>query len=88
MHDILLGFAFIAMVATPAMVATMSGKKEYDPHPQPESSQRTAAPKPQRTAEIIRPRSAQQRASRISPETDSFEVPTLPMYKSRGMTNR
>lgn len=87
MHDIILGVAFIAMVAAPAMVATLSGKKEYDPDPQPEPVARPVAAKVQRTGEIIRPRSVQreERTPRVAP---TFDAPTLPMYRSRGMNNR
>ena len=34
MHELFLGIAFIAMVATPAMVATLGGKKESQPEPE------------------------------------------------------
>jgi hypothetical protein len=33
MHDLIFAVAFIAMVATPAMVATLGGRKEYNPGP-------------------------------------------------------
>ncbi len=34
MHDLIFAFAFIAMVATPAMVAAIGGRKEYNPDPE------------------------------------------------------
>lgn len=87
MHDIILGVAFIAMVAAPAMVATLSGKKEYDPDP--EASPSGPAPKKNQIAgEIIRPRSAQQRAALAPKSDEAFEALTLPMFRSRGMNNR
>lgn len=87
MHDIILGVAFIAMVAAPAMVATLSGKKEYEPDPG--SSPAAPAPKKNQVAgEIIRPLSAAQRLARTAQIDDAFAMPTLPIYHSRGMNNR
>lgn len=40
MHELILGIAFIAMVATPAMVATLGGKKESQPEPEEEPVRR------------------------------------------------
>lgn len=86
MHDILLGVAFIAMFAAPAMVATLSGKKEYDPDPEPETAQPAVA-KEVRKGEIIRPKQAPRQA-RIAKKAPSFQVmPTLPVH-GRGMGNR
>jgi len=87
MHDIILGVAFIAMVAAPAMVATLSGKKEYEPDPG--SGPAAPAPKKNQVAgEIIRPRSVAQRLAHAPQIEDAMALPTLPMYRSRGMNNR
>lgn len=33
MHDLIFAVAFVAMVTTPAMVAAIGGRKEYNPEP-------------------------------------------------------
>lgn len=91
MHDIILGVAFIAMIAAPAMVATLSGKKEYDPETDPETelqpAPRAAVRRNTIAGEIIRPTYAQ-KILRDEQASGTFQVATLPMYKSRGMANR
>jgi len=52
-HDVLIAVAFIGIVATPAVVATLGGKKEYEPVPETEIAPRAS----RREAKVIRPHS-------------------------------
>jgi hypothetical protein len=87
MHNLMLAFAFIAMLISPAMVAAFSGKKNYEP--EADSEEIAPAPREARKAEVIRPASvltAQNLAARK--QTTLFEAPTLPMHGTLGMANR
>jgi hypothetical protein len=102
MHELILGIAFIAMVATPAMVATLGGKKESQPEPEEEpGSRQRSAGKPAAkvaaapavkaepaapTGHLIRPHSMYF-AAKMSPAAAAFATPTLPVH-GRGMVGR
>lgn len=72
MHDILLAIAFLAMFFTPAMVATLSGKKEYEPEPDQDEPAWRVAP---RKTQVIHPHSLRYAEP---PAESSAEAPTLP----------
>jgi len=88
MHDLIFAVAFVAMVATPAMVAAIGGRKEYNPGPrlllflfvplrhQGESRHASCPPRAMR---------------KIVPADHPLvtcDGPTLPMHNARGMANR
>jgi len=90
MHDWLFAFAFIAMVATPAMVAAIGGRKEYTPDPETDpvlpvrndtlfESRRTLPPALPKTFAVKKP-------SRKPSITT--EIQTLPIHHARGLANR
>lgn len=91
MTDLVFAVAFVAMVATPAMVATLGGRKEYNPgpgadsNPEPETLQ--PAPGPKRpSGRVIRPHAAHRSVADSGIMiADDF---TLPMHNGRGMANR
>lgn len=87
-HDLFMGIAFIAMVATPAMVATLGGKKEMQPEPEPAPlpGRRVATSPKQPAGHVIRPHSVQYAAQANQAELH-FEAPTLPV-RARGMAGR
>lgn len=92
MSDLIFAVAFIAMVAAPAMVATLGGRKEYNPDPSAESEEEadlfTGPRPPKRPSErVIRPYSAQKSALHDRGTIISDDV-TLPMHNGRGMSNR
>lgn len=87
MHDLIFAVAFVAMVATPAMVAAIGGRKEYNPSPEAPSLHPPAALKVRPPAPPVRPRSME----RVAPANGHFvtsDGPTLPMHNARGMANR
>jgi hypothetical protein len=88
MHDLIFAVAFIAMVATPAMVATIGGRKEYNPGPDaPPLRPPVNAIKTRPVASAVRPVSLQKPA----PEHHAvvaYSDSTLPMHNARGMANR
>jgi|HubBroStandDraft_5_1064220.scaffolds.fasta_scaffold1020787_1 hypothetical protein len=93
MHDLIFAVAFIAMVATPAMVAAIGGRKEYNPDPESPSMRRANALKIRPVAPIVRPVSIQKAAPvhhSIFPSAHAVftDGPTLPLHNSRGMANR
>lgn len=89
MHDWVFAFAFIAMVATPAMVAVIGGRKEYTPDPEthpvlpvhsdPPFDFRRSLPPARKNSALKKP------AAKISITT---EVNTLPVHHPRGLSNR
>jgi hypothetical protein len=89
MSDLIFAAAFIAMVATPAMVATFGGRKEYNPpsdspaEPEPEDWNRVR-PASRPAAGVIRPQSMHKAA----PGVLISDSATLPMLNGRGMANR
>jgi len=91
MHDMIFAVAFVAMIATPAMVAAIGGRKEFDPGP-------GAPPIPSHTVEssssvrpakpTVRPQTSRRK---LAAETHRYVItdgPTLPMRNARGMANR
>ncbi|MGA7522722.1 MAG: hypothetical protein WBW84_09570 [Acidobacteriaceae bacterium] len=86
MHDLILAFAFVAMVAAPAMVAAIGGRKEYNPEPEthpvlpargdlPFESRRTLPPALPKTFTAKKP-------------SVTTEIRTLPIHHARGLANR
>ena len=93
MTDLVFAAAFVAMVATPAMVASLGGRKEYNPgpgtdaddDPEPESLQPVPPPK-RPSMPVMRPHAAPKSAADYGIIiADDF---TLPMHNGRGMSNR
>lgn len=89
MSDLIFAAAFIAMVATPAMVATFGGRKEYnppsDPVARPEADDWNPIRPPRRpSAGIIHPQSLHKAAPGVIVSDPS----TLPILNGRGMANR
>jgi hypothetical protein len=90
MHDLIFAVAFVAMVATPAMVAAIGGRKDFDPGPAaPALRSRTTVTgmNVRPFTPTVRPRSA----GRVVREQRRFVIldgPTLPMHNARGMANR
>ena len=90
MHDLIFAVAFVAMVAIPAMVAAIGGRKEFDPGPAaPTIGPRTALPSISLSpfTPTVRPRTIR----RVVTEHRRYVVtdgPTLPMHNARGMANR
>jgi len=85
MHDLIFALAFVAMVAAPAMIATVGGRKEYNPGPEQEfqpssstASTRRAVPRPHTFPATPRPEGT----------SSTLSDSTLPMHNSRGMANR
>jgi hypothetical protein len=87
MHDLIFAVAFIAMVASPAMVAAIGGRKEYNPNPEAPSLSPPASMTVRPPAPPVRPRSME-RAARVQPRFTTSDGPTLPMRSARGMSNR
>lgn len=95
MTDLVFAVAFVAMVATPAMVATLGGRKEYNPGPgpgtdadaDPDPESLHPVPPPKRPSmPVMRPHSAPKSAADYGIIiADDF---TLPMHNGRGMSNR
>ena len=90
MHSWVFAFAFIAMVASPAMVAAIGGRKEYTPDPEthpvlpvhrdtPFEFHRDLPPAPQKTS------SPQKPSGKVRIAT---EIHTLPVHHPRGLSNR
>ena len=97
MHDLIFAVAFVAMVASPAMVAAIGGRKEYNPGPEaPIPSSRNLRQAESRSRRCVRQRAAplpiNRRAIRkmvaASITLVPYDGPTLPMRNARGMANR
>lgn len=87
MHDLIFAVAFVAMVATPAMVATFGGRKEYNPGPGTPGLRRTDTLPARPAVRAARSVTAHKPASDENPVATSTG-PTLPMHNARGMSNR
>ena len=96
MHDLIYAAAFIAMVATPAMVAALGGRKESEePGPEVRAPQRAAtAGKAPSVPVRVRPASPSNRTravNRVAVAGHSLVLhdgPTLPVHHARGLSNR
>jgi acetaldehyde dehydrogenase (acetylating) len=89
MHDLIFAVAFVAMVATPAMVAAIGGRKEYNPGPEAPSLplRPTTAIKVNPVTPVARPRAMRKIVPADHPLV-TCDGPTLPMHNARGMANR
>ncbi|HEX3986693.1 MAG TPA: hypothetical protein VHX13_08810 [Acidobacteriaceae bacterium] len=85
MHDLIFAFAFIAMVATPAMVAAIGGRKEYNPDPETHPTLPVHSDKPfePRTLPPALPKTFIAKKPSIA-----TEIRTLPIHHARGLANR
>lgn len=84
MHDWLFAFAFIAMVASPAMVAAIGGRKEYNPEPHPGLPVHSDLPfEIHRSLPPARPRASAKKKPVVN-----TGVGTLPVHHARGLANR
>ncbi|MFZ0270586.1 MAG: hypothetical protein WB524_18140 [Acidobacteriaceae bacterium] len=83
MHDLIFAVAFVAMIASPAMVAAFGGRKDNSPGPEVRSIRPNAATK-------MRPASRPRPIQKIAPAGSMVfsDGPTLPVHNSRGMANR
>lgn len=84
MHDLIFAVAFMAMLAAPAMVATLGGKKEHNPEGESHSGMwREPGP----AVPMVDPYSAQYRPHPVRTLASPGES-TLPMLTGRGMSDR
>jgi hypothetical protein len=88
MHDLMIGIAFILMVASPAMVATIGGRKEYNPNPDVPSLPRVCDVKAQLAAPPVSPAAARPRPAIKKRPLLTYSDVTLPVHNARGMANR
>ena len=96
MHDLIFAVAFVAMVATPAMVAAIGGRKEYTPGSRPDSETGSEAPSFHAWPPVnirpatppARPRPIQNFVVTANHQFVTAVGPTLPMHNARGMANR
>lgn len=90
MHDWLFAFAFIAMVATPAMVAAIGGRKEYNPdsetHPVLPIRNDTFFESRQALPPAL-PKAFAVKKPSHKPIVNT-EIRTLPVHHARGLANR
>ncbi|HEX4311251.1 MAG TPA: hypothetical protein VHZ25_14555 [Acidobacteriaceae bacterium] len=87
MHDLIFAVAFVAMVATPAMVAAIGGRKEYNPGPELPALRPGTAMTVRPPAPPVHPRS-KQKAAPVEHRLVTSDGPTLPMHNARGMAGR
>ena len=83
MHDLIFAVAFVAMIASPAMVAAFGGRKDNSPGPEVRSTRPSAAMK-------VRPASRPRSIHKIAAEGPMVftDGTTLPVHNARGMANR
>ncbi len=86
MHDLIFVFAFIAMVATPAMVAAIGGRKEYNPDPETHPVLPVRSDKPFQFRRALPPALPKSLTARKPSVTT--EIRTLPVHHARGLANR
>lgn len=86
MHDLIYAVAFLAMVASPAMVAAFGGRKESEPGPEVRSPRRPASRV--QSAGIAKRRGAMRRIALAGPPVALHDGPTLPVHHARGLSNR
>ncbi|HEX3662974.1 MAG TPA: hypothetical protein VHU89_16175 [Acidobacteriaceae bacterium] len=90
MHDLIFAFAFIAMVAAPAMVAAIGGRKEYTPDPETHPVLPVHSDKPfesRRTLPPALPKALTAKKPARKPDVTT-EIRTLPIHHARGLANR
>ncbi|MGA8528568.1 MAG: hypothetical protein WB622_02570 [Acidobacteriaceae bacterium] len=86
MHDLIFAFAFIAMVAAPAMVAAIGGRKEYNPDPETHAVLPVRRDKPFEFHRALPPALPKTFAAKKPSVTT--EIRTLPIHHARGLANR
>jgi hypothetical protein len=86
MHDWLFAFAFVAMVAAPAMVAAIGGRKEYNPDPETGSALPVRSDKPFESPRSLPP--ALPKTFVVKKPIVTTEIRTLPVHHARGLANR
>jgi hypothetical protein len=87
MHDLIFAVAFIAMVASPAMVATIGGQKEYNPNPDVPASRPVNNGKARAGAPPVRLPARTKAALENHPILTYADV-TLPVHNERGLAKR
>jgi hypothetical protein len=87
MHDLIYVVAFVAMIASPAMVAAFGGRKDSEPGPELPAARPKTAVKIQ-PAPRVRPRSERNIVATAGHSLVFCDGPTLPMHNARGMANR
>jgi hypothetical protein len=87
MHDLIFAVAFVAMVATPAMVAAIGGRKEYNPSPESPTLPHTPVVRI-RPVEAPAHRHSAKKVVTSRQRLVTSDGPTLPMHNARGMANR
>jgi hypothetical protein len=86
MHDLIFAFAFIAMIATPAMVAAIGGRKEYNPDPETHPVLPAQSMKPPQSRSALPPLLPKTLTGKKPPVIT--EIRTLPVHHARGLANR
>jgi hypothetical protein len=86
MHDWFFAFAFIAMVATPAMVAAIGGRKEYTPDPETHPVLPAGHDLPFEPRRTLPPAMPKSFAAKKPPV--ATDLHTLPIHHARGLANR
>ncbi len=87
MHDLIYAVAFVAMIASPAMVAAFGGRNDSEPGPDVAPVRPKNAVKIQPVARV-RPRSERKIVVESGHSLVFCDGPTLPMHNARGMANR
>jgi hypothetical protein len=94
MLQLILALLFIAMIVTPALVAAVSGKKEFEPEADENSRgnlaarRATQAAAPSETLRATQPARRERKAETATTRTQAFEAATLPMHGTLGMAGR
>jgi hypothetical protein len=86
MHDLIFAFAFIAMVATPAMVAAIGGRKEYNPDPETHPTLPVRSDTHFESPRTVPP--ALPKSFSVKKPSVATEIHTLPIHHARGLANR
>ncbi|HEY1497979.1 MAG TPA: hypothetical protein VGF88_00240 [Acidobacteriaceae bacterium] len=87
MPDLIIAVAFVAMVATPAMVAAIGSRKEYNPGPESRALGHGTVMTVRPIAPLVHPKS-KEKAAPAEHRLVTSDGPTLPMHNARGMANR
>jgi hypothetical protein len=83
MHDLILALSFLTMLVTPAIVAALSGKREFVPGAEGEIAAPAISTVTMTTSSDRRTRTVAARAVTVS-----YNVPTLPLHRTLGLANR